>query len=54
MRRILLIDDDELLAAPLGVYFRRFDFALDSATRPSAVCARASNAPPHSRWLAIC
>ena len=36
MRRILLIDDDELLAAPLATYFARFDFALDSATRPSA------------------
>ena len=36
MRRILLIDDDELLAAPLATYFARFDFALDNATRPSA------------------
>jgi two-component system, OmpR family, response regulator len=32
MRRILLIDDDELLAAPLATFFARFD----SATRPSA------------------
>jgi two-component system, OmpR family, response regulator len=36
MRRILLIDDDELLAAPMAAYFGRFEFALDSATRPSA------------------
>ncbi len=36
MRRILLIDDDELLAAPLATFFGRFDFALDAATRPSA------------------
>jgi two-component system, OmpR family, response regulator len=36
MRRILLIDDDELLAAPLATFFARFDFTLDSATRPSA------------------
>ena len=35
-RRILLIDDDELLAAPLATYFARFEFDLDSATRPSA------------------
>jgi OmpR family response regulator RpaB len=35
MRRILLIDDDELLAAPLTAYFKRFDFDLHSATRPS-------------------
>ncbi len=36
MHRILLIDDDELLAAPLADYLRRFDMQLDSATRPSA------------------
>ncbi len=35
MRRILMIDDDALLAAPLATYFRRYDFELDSATRPS-------------------
>ena len=40
MRRILLIDDDELLAAPLATYFRRSDFELDSATRPSAGLAK--------------
>jgi len=36
MRRILLIDDDELLAAPLAAFFRRFEFELDSASTPSA------------------
>jgi two-component system, OmpR family, response regulator len=40
MRRILLIDDDELLAAPLAAYFRRFDFELDSATTPSVGLAK--------------
>ena len=35
MRRILLIDDDELLAAPLAAVFKRFDVELASATRPS-------------------
>ena len=40
MRRILLIDDDELLAAPLAAYFKRFDFDLDGATRPSAGLAK--------------
>lgn len=35
MRRILMIDDDALLAAPLATYFRRYDFELDSAVRPS-------------------
>ena len=34
MSRILLIDDDEHLAAPLATYFARFDCVLDSATRP--------------------
>jgi OmpR family response regulator RpaB len=36
MHRILLIDDDALLAPPLAEYLRRFDLQLDSATRPSA------------------
>ena len=40
MRRILLIDDDELLAPPLAAYFKRFDFELDSATLPSAGLAK--------------
>jgi signal transduction histidine kinase len=34
VRRILLIDDDELLAPPLAECLRRFDLQLDSATRP--------------------
>lgn len=40
MPRILLIDDDEHLAAPLASYFARFDCALDSATRPSVGLAK--------------
>ena len=40
MPRILLIDDDEHLAAPLASYFARFDFQLDSSTRPSEGLAR--------------
>jgi len=35
MPRILLIDDDEHLAAPLTTYFARFGCTLDSAKRPS-------------------
>jgi len=35
-----MIDDDALLAEPLAVYFRRFDYQLDSATRPSEGLAR--------------
>ncbi len=48
MRRILLIDDDELLATPLARFFARFDFELDSALSPSAglakLCAHAFDA----------
>ena len=40
MHRILLIDDDELLAPPLAAYLQRFDMQLDSATRPSAGLAK--------------
>ena len=40
MHRILLIDDDEHLAAPLATYLRRFDFELASALRPSEGLAR--------------
>lgn len=40
MRRILLIDDDELFAPPLAAFFRRFDFDLDSATLPSVGLAK--------------
>ncbi len=40
MHRILLIDDDELLAPPLAAYLQRFDMQLDSATRPSTGLAQ--------------
>jgi two-component system OmpR family response regulator len=40
MHRILLIDDDELLAPPLAAYLQRFDLQLDSATHPSAGLAK--------------
>ncbi|MED5618527.1 response regulator transcription factor [Ideonella sp. BN130291] len=40
MRRLLLIDDDHHLAAPLATYFRRFEFELDAAVRPSEGLAR--------------
>ena len=40
MHRILLIDDDEHLAAPLATYLRRFDLELSSALRPSDALAR--------------
>jgi OmpR family response regulator RpaB len=40
MRRLLLIDDDEHLAAPLGAYLARHGYALDAATRPSDGLAR--------------
>jgi len=36
MRHLLLIDDDERLGPPLAAYFRRFDFELKHAIRPSA------------------
>ena len=40
MHRILLIDDDEHLAAPLATYLRRFDLELHAATLPSQGLAR--------------
>jgi two-component system, OmpR family, response regulator len=40
MHRILLIDDDEHLAAPLAEYLKRFDLALESALKPSDGLAR--------------
>lgn len=40
MHRILLIDDDEELGAPLATYLRRFDFELESAVLPSVGLAR--------------
>jgi len=36
MHRILLIDDDEQLGAPLASYFQRFELDLVQALRPSA------------------
>lgn len=41
MRRILLIDDDELLAAPLAAYLRRFDLELQATLLPSEGLAKA-------------
>jgi two-component system OmpR family response regulator len=35
MPKLLLIDDDEQLGAPLATYLRRFEFDLQHATRPS-------------------
>ena len=40
MHRLLLIDDDEALAGPLAQYLARFDFQLESVTRPSAALSR--------------
>jgi two-component system, OmpR family, response regulator len=40
MSKILLIDDDEQLAAPLAAYFKRFDLLLESATHPSLGLAK--------------
>ena len=40
MSKILLIDDDTQLAAPLATYFKRFDLLLESATLPSRGLAR--------------
>ncbi|MGB4116292.1 MAG: response regulator transcription factor [Polaromonas sp.] len=42
MSKILLIDDDEQLSAPMAAYFKRFDLQLESATRPSLGLARLS------------
>jgi two-component system OmpR family response regulator len=40
MHRLLLIDDDEALAAPLAQYLARFDFELHAVTRPSEAIKR--------------
>jgi OmpR family response regulator RpaB len=40
MPRILLIDDDEQLAAPLAAYLSRFGFELEAATHPADGLAR--------------
>ncbi len=39
MPHLLLIDDDEQLGPPLAAYFRRVDFDMQQATRPSAALA---------------
>jgi two-component system OmpR family response regulator len=40
MHRILLIDDDTQLGAPLAAYFARFDMVLEHALKPSDGLAR--------------
>ena len=45
MHRILLIDDDTLLAPPLAAYLQRFDFELHAALRPSEALARLAAEP---------
>ena len=45
VHRILLIDDDEELVAPLATYLRRFDLLLDGATRPADGLARLASQP---------
>ncbi len=35
MHKVLLIDDDDQLGAPLATYFKRFDLMLEQAVRPS-------------------
>ena len=40
MHRVLLIDDDEHLGAPLATYFRRFELQLTQATTPGEGLAR--------------
>ena len=45
MPRILLIDDDEHLAAPLTTYFARFGYTLESAVRPSEGLAKLRAGP---------
>ncbi|MCU7919279.1 MAG: response regulator transcription factor [Candidatus Thiodiazotropha sp. (ex Dulcina madagascariensis)] len=46
MPRILLIDDDQALAAPLKEYFSRYDLVLESATLPSQGLERIRLSPP--------
>ncbi|MCU7906797.1 MAG: response regulator transcription factor [Candidatus Thiodiazotropha sp. (ex Epidulcina cf. delphinae)] len=46
MPRILLIDDDQALAAPLKEYFDRYDLALESAILPSQGLERIRLSPP--------
>jgi len=45
MHRVLLIDDDEQLGAPLARYFQRFELDLTHALRPSEGLARLHGGP---------
>lgn len=45
MPRLLLIDDDEHLAAPLAAYLRRFDLQLEASVRPEAGLERLRTEP---------
>ncbi len=53
MRRLLLIDDDEQLGPPLAAFFRRFDFELQHATRPSAGLAVLRDGAKHGGFEAV-
>ena len=46
MSRILLIDDDQALAAPLKEYFSRYDLQLDAVTLPSEGLKRIEQSVP--------
>jgi OmpR family response regulator RpaB len=46
MSRILLIDDDQALAAPLSEYFDRYGLSLESTTLPSEGLERIRTTPP--------
>lgn len=46
MPRILLIDDDQALAAPLKEYFSRYDLTLEAVTHPSEGLKRIENTNP--------
>ncbi|MGD8913418.1 MAG: response regulator transcription factor [Candidatus Thiodiazotropha sp.] len=46
MPRILLIDDDQALAAPLKEYFSRYDLELDAVSRPSEGLKRIEHSNP--------
>ena len=58
MHRLLLIDDDEALAAPLASYLARFEFALSwpghAAQASASVAPRLAQAPGlQPRLLAV-
>ena len=46
MHRILMIDDDQDLAAPLRDYFQRYGLELESSTLPSEGLERIQHSPP--------